>query len=136
MPFAFAACIAGILPTLARSENRAVALTVWHLHGLRSTLCRRNELGTKVAFEKQLRANRRIRRQRRGITETGRQKLREACLRNQPWLKSTGPMTLEGKLRSRQNAWKNGEYCLTIEPEAPAVSLAWSSSLQRSAPAA
>ena len=43
---------------------------------------------------------------RKGLTEEGRQRLREAARRNQPWKHSTGPRTPEGKARSAQNARK------------------------------
>ena len=35
---------------------------------------------------------------------------RQACLRNKPWLHSTGPRTPEGKRRVSQNARKHGRY--------------------------
>ena len=37
------------------------------------------------------------------LTPEGLQRLREAALRNKPWLHSTGPRTPEGKARSSQN---------------------------------
>lgn len=43
-----------------------------------------------------------------GLTEAGRQRLREAARRNKPWLKSTGPRTPGGKAISSQNALKHG----------------------------
>jgi hypothetical protein len=42
------------------------------------------------------------------LPEAGRQRLRCAIARTQPWLKSTGPKTLMGKIMSRQNALKHG----------------------------
>lgn len=53
----------------------------------------------------------------RGITEKGKEKLRQAALRNKPWQFSTGPRTEAGKLRSRVNALKNGKYAYTALPE-------------------
>lgn len=37
------------------------------------------------------------------LTAWGRQRLREAALRNRPWLFSTGPKTAEGKSRAAAN---------------------------------
>ena len=37
------------------------------------------------------------------LTERGRQRLRDAALRNQPWRFSTGPRTFEGKARAAMN---------------------------------
>jgi hypothetical protein len=42
-------------------------------------------------------------RKRPALTPKGLQSLREAALRNKPWLHSTGPRTPEGKARSSQN---------------------------------
>ena len=42
----------------------------------------------------------------KGLTEAGRQKLREAAFRNKPWRYSTGPRTAEGKAKSALNAKK------------------------------
>ena len=42
-------------------------------------------------------------RKRQGLTPEGLQRLREAALKNKPWLHSTGPKTLEGKARASQN---------------------------------
>lgn len=41
------------------------------------------------------------------LTDDGRQRLREAALRNRPWLRSTGPKTQIGKLRSSRNGLQN-----------------------------
>ena len=49
-------------------------------------------------------AGRRNRKLRRGLTEAGRTRLREAALRNRPSQFSTGPKTAEG----RQQAARNG----------------------------
>jgi hypothetical protein len=39
----------------------------------------------------------------RGITDAGRQRLRDAAFRNSPWLRSTGPRTAAGKARVAAN---------------------------------
>ena len=39
------------------------------------------------------------------LTEAGLQILRETAKRNQPWRRSTGPRTEEGKRRSAANGW-------------------------------
>lgn len=51
-------------------------------------------------------AGKQNRAKRRGLSDSGRLRLREAILRNKPWEKSTGPKTPEGKARSSQNAKK------------------------------
>jgi len=38
------------------------------------------------------------------LTDAGRERLRQAALRNRPWLQSTGPRTEAGKRRVAQNA--------------------------------
>jgi len=40
---------------------------------------------------------------RRGLTTEGRERLRQAALRTQPWERSTGPRTPEGKAKAAQN---------------------------------
>ena len=46
----------------------------------------------------------RLNRKKRGpLTEQGRQRLREAALRDRPWERGTGPRTPEGKARSALN---------------------------------
>ena len=60
---------------------------------------------------KRVAAGRRNRLKRKGLTPEGRQRLREAALKNKPWLHSTGPKTPEGKMRAAQN----GSWC---RPEA------------------
>lgn len=44
------------------------------------------------------------------LTSAGRERLRAAAHRNQPWKHSTGPRTAAGKGRSRMNAYKEGDY--------------------------
>src|ERR1700679_1015965 len=48
----------------------------------------------------------------KGLTESGRQRLREAALCVKPWLKATGPRTPEGKARAARNgrARTKGQY--------------------------
>ena len=52
---------------------------------------------------KRVAAGRRNRLKRRGLTEAGRQRLRDAALRNRPWQYSTGPRTAAGKARAALN---------------------------------
>jgi hypothetical protein len=51
-------------------------------------------------------AGKRNRALRKGLTEEGRQRLREAALRGEPWKHATGPKTPEGKARSAANGKK------------------------------
>lgn len=55
---------------------------------------------------------------RKGLTPKGRERLRQAALRNKPWRLSTGPRTPEGKARSRANALGSGRRARTIQPYA------------------
>lgn len=48
-------------------------------------------------------AGRRNRALRKGLTEEGRQRLRESALLHQPWTHATGPRTPAGKARSAAN---------------------------------
>ena len=48
-------------------------------------------------------AGRRNRAKSQGVTPEGRERLREAALRNRPWLHSTGPRTPEGKAKVAAN---------------------------------
>jgi hypothetical protein len=43
------------------------------------------------------------RQRRRGLTEAGREKLRQSAREHRPWQHSTGPRTAEGKERSSEN---------------------------------
>ena len=61
-----------------------------------------------LATERQIAANRANRRRWKGHTEDGLRRLRDAALRNKPWLRSTGPKTETGKQRSKLNALKHG----------------------------
>jgi len=44
------------------------------------------------------------------LSDEGRQRLREAIYRNQPWRYATGPQTDAGKARASCNAIKHGRY--------------------------
>ena len=52
------------------------------------------------------------------ITPAGRERLRQAALRDRPWEHSTGPRTPAGKAKSRENALWLGDYAKVIEPHA------------------
>ena len=54
------------------------------------------------------RAGRENQKKSKGLTEFGRQALREAAYRTRPWERSTGPRTVEGKARSSRNAVATG----------------------------
>jgi hypothetical protein len=43
---------------------------------------------------------------------TEKERKRQACIarRKRPWKASTGPKTVQGKERSKMNAWKTGTY--------------------------
>ena len=56
-----------------------------------------------VPNPKRVAAGRRNRLKRKGLTEAGRQRLREAALRNQPWQYLTGPRTAAGKAQAAAN---------------------------------
>lgn len=43
---------------------------------------------------------------RKGLTPEGRERLREAARANQPWSRSTGPRTVEGKAKAATNGKK------------------------------
>jgi hypothetical protein len=48
-------------------------------------------------------AGKRNRTKRKGLTEAGRQRLREAALRSRPWQHACGPRTEAGKAKSARN---------------------------------
>ena len=54
----------------------------------------------RVAAGKQNRAKR------RGLTQEGQERLRNAALRNQPWMLSTGPKTTAGRAKAALNGKK------------------------------
>ena len=54
----------------------------------------------------------------RGQSPEGRERIRQACLRDKPWERSSGPRTEAGKARCRGNGVTTGAYCTTIEPYA------------------
>ena len=54
-------------------------------------------------FTREQLADRGRQRKRQDLTREGLRSLREAALRNKPWLHSTGPKTPEGKARASQN---------------------------------
>src|SRR5947208_11561912 len=53
---------------------------------------------------KRVAAGKQNRMKRKGLTPEGRERLRQAALENQPWLRATGPRTAEGKARSAENS--------------------------------
>jgi hypothetical protein len=65
-----------------------------------------SDLEPHVPNPKRVAAGKRNYALRKGLTEAGRQKMRESALRNRPWEHSTGPRTPEGKLRAAQGAKK------------------------------
>ncbi len=67
----------------------------------------------RMATKRQIQANRRNRRLWKGHSPEGLEKLRQAALLNQPWLKSTGPRTERGKARSSMNALRHG--CRSVQ---------------------
>ena len=56
-------------------------------------------------------AGKKNRLKRKGLSDEGRQKLREAAIVNRPWRFATGPRTPEGKARAAANGkkWQKGE---------------------------
>ena len=73
---------------------------------------------TSMASQRQIEANRRNWAKRGPLTPAGRERLRQAALRNKPWKHSTGPRMPEGKARSRANALGAGGRARTLEPYA------------------
>jgi hypothetical protein len=61
---------------------------------------------TTAPNPRRVEAGKRNRALRKGLTEAGRQRLREAALRHQAWKHSTGPRTPEGKARAAANGKK------------------------------
>ncbi len=72
--------------------------------------------GLTIASARQVNANRRNWAKRGLLTPEGRERLRQAALRNEPWRYSTGPRTREGKARARGNALVCGDRACTLEP--------------------
>src|SRR3954462_7223030 len=64
---------------------------------------RENSRPTHVPSPKRVAAGKRNRALRKGLTEEGRQRLREAALLHKPWTHATGPRTPAGKARSAAN---------------------------------
>jgi hypothetical protein len=56
-----------------------------------------------VPNPKRVAAGRRNRLKRRGLSDAGRQRLRDAARANKPWLHSTGPRTAAGKAQAALN---------------------------------
>lgn len=57
----------------------------------------------KLKNPRRVEAGRRNRQLRRGLSDTGRQRLQEAAMRNRPWEHSTGPRTPQGKAQAARN---------------------------------
>ena len=55
--------------------------------------------GSHVPNPRRVAAGRLNHQKRKGLTADGLRRLREAAYKNQPWLRSTGPRTPEGKAR-------------------------------------
>ena len=70
---------------------------------LKACLNPRPVVGAHVPNPRRQAAGRLNRQKRKGLTQAGRQKLRESAIKNQPWRHSTGPRTLAGKERSAYN---------------------------------
>lgn len=67
-----------------------------------------------VPSPKRQAAGRLNRQKRRGLTEAGRQKLRESAAKNRPWQHSTGPKSVFGRLRAAQNGRKRPKRTTSI----------------------
>lgn len=65
-----------------------------------------NETLARAPNPKRVAAGRRNRALRQGLTDAGREKLRQAACLHQPWRFSTGPKTKDGKAQSRINGKK------------------------------
>ena len=72
---------------------------------------RQDEQGTTtVASKRKILANRQNWRLRGPLTNAGRELLRLAAIRNEPWASSTGPRSAAGKRRSSMNALRTGRH--------------------------
>jgi hypothetical protein len=58
----------------------------------------------------------------RGLTPEGRERLRQAALKNQPWRKTTGPRTPEGKARSAANGKARQKNTMSVRELRAALS--------------
>lgn len=58
---------------------------------------------------KRVAAGRLNRAKRKALTPEGVERLRQAALRNRPWLRSTGPRTAEGRQRSAANGLRRAK---------------------------
>ena len=67
-----------------------------------------------VRNQRRVEANRRNRRKRKGLTEAGREKLRQSTLKHQPWQFSTGPRTPEGKAKVALNGRRRQKEPISV----------------------
>jgi hypothetical protein len=68
-----------------------------------SKACTRTQDPPPSPNPKRVVAGRLNRQKRQGLTPAGRERLRQAALRNEPWQHTRGPITAAGKARSAQN---------------------------------
>jgi len=73
------------------------------------------------------------RRRRYRLSETGRAALQASAQKNRPWQHSTGPRTLLGKAMTSQNTLKHGYYCRQTEFPETAAYRAFVKSMRRQA---
>ena len=67
-----------------------------------------------VPNPKRVAAGRLNRAKRKGLTPEGRERVRQAALKNQPWRFSTGPRTPEGKAKVAQNGRKRQQGAVSV----------------------
>lgn len=75
------------------------------------------ELGSKppaIPNPKRVAAGRLNRAKRKGLTPEGRERLRRAAHANKPWLLSTGPQTVKGKVTAAANGKKRQLGLLSV----------------------
>jgi len=72
------------------------------------------QLSSRSPNPRRVAAGKRNREKWKGLTETGREKLRAAALKYQPWRHSTGPRTVAGKAQAALNGKKRQKGSMSV----------------------